>query len=277
MKRLRKAFLKVIPLCLLIAFFVPINGLAANYPIVSFYEDEDYKNLIYSTTAEVGETVVIRMQWIAAFNNEGYDLVIYDSEGNAVSTASNTFSYHDLISHISLNWNTAGRKSGVYRAVVTKKFYSLYRWNEAPTQSTLEITLVDKPEANTEIEPTNSTKVSTGSTTKAKARKKASNLNKTTVKAVDIRKASSLGATTVTLGPKVKKISPNAFKNTKIKKIVIKTKKLKAKTVKNSLKGSKVKTIKVSIGKKATNKKYVKIYKKIFTKKIAGKKVSVKL
>ena len=46
--------------------------------------------------------------------------------------------------------------------------------------------------------------------------------------------------------------------------------------VKRSLKGSKVKTIKVSLGKKSVNKKYVKMYKKIFTKKNAGRAVKVK-
>ena len=35
--------------------------------------------------------------------------------------------------------------------------------------------------------------------------------------------------------------------------------------------------VKVKVGKKATNKKYVKKYKKIFTRKIVGKKVKVTL
>ena len=68
----------------------------------------------------------------------------------------------------------------------------------------------------------------------------------------------------------------NAFKGTKIKTIVVKTKKLKKKSVKGALKGSKVKTVKVQIGSKKVNKKYVKKYKKIFTKKNAGKKAKVK-
>ena len=104
----------------------------------------------------------------------------------------------------------------------------------------------------------------------------ASNVDKPTVTAADVKKASDLGATTITLGPKVKKIAKGAFKGTNIKTIVVKTKKLKKKSVKGSLKGSKVKTVKVQIGKKKVNKKYVKKYKKIFTKKNAGKKVKVK-
>ena len=118
--------------------------------------------------------------------------------------------------------------------------------------------------------------ISAQKTNKTKALEAASNINKTTVTAKDIKKASNLGATTVTLGKNVKKIKKNAFKGTKIKTVVVKSKKLKAKTVKGSLKGSKVKTIKVKVGSKKVNKQYVKKYKKIFTKKNAGKKVSVK-
>ena len=111
---------------------------------------------------------------------------------------------------------------------------------------------------------------------KANKLKAARNINKITVTASDIKKASDLGATTITLGAKVKKINKNAFKGTNIKTIVVRTKKLKAAKVKKSLKGSKVTTVKVDLGKKKLNKKYIKKYKKIFTKKNAGKKVSVK-
>ena len=81
----------------------------------------------------------------------------------------------------------------------------------------------------------------------------------------------------ITLGKKVKKISAKAF--AKLKKattLVVKTKKLTKKGVKMSLKGSKITTVKVSVGSKKVNKTYVKKYKKIFTKKNAGKAVKVK-
>ena len=80
---------------------------------------------------------------------------------------------------------------------------------------------------------------------------------------------------TVTIGKNVKKIRKNAFKRSKATKLIVKTKKLKKATVKNSLKGSKIRTIQVKVGKKSLNKKYVKKYKKIFTKKNAGKKAKV--
>ncbi len=73
----------------------------------------------------------------------------------------------------------------------------------------------------------------------------------------------------------VNKIKAKAFKKSKAKKLIIKTKKLSKSRVKGSLKGSKIKKVKVKVGKKKTNKKYVKKYRKYFTKKNCGKKVKV--
>lgn len=81
--------------------------------------------------------------------------------------------------------------------------------------------------------------------------------------------------TELVLGKGVKKISKKALKGTKVKTIVIKSKKLKKKSVKGSLKGSSVTKIKVKVGSKKTNKKYVRKYKPYFTKKNAGRKVKV--
>lgn len=74
----------------------------------------------------------------------------------------------------------------------------------------------------------------------------------------------------------VTQIGAKAFAQSKAVKITVKTGKLTKKTVKNSLKGSKVKTVSVKVGNKKANNTYVKKYKKIFTKKNAGKKVTVK-
>ncbi|MBR2674262.1 MAG: hypothetical protein IKE52_02240, partial [Mogibacterium sp.] len=80
----------------------------------------------------------------------------------------------------------------------------------------------------------------------------------------------------VTLGANVDTIDKQAFKGSKVKTVILKTKDLTKKGVKGSLKGSKVTTVKVKVGAKKANQKFVKKYKKIFTKKIAGKKVTVK-
>ncbi len=81
---------------------------------------------------------------------------------------------------------------------------------------------------------------------------------------------------TVTVGKNVTKLAKNAFAKSKATKVVLKTKLLKKAGVKGCLKSSKVKTVQVKVGSKTVNKKTVKAYKKIFTKKIAGKKVTVK-
>lgn len=74
----------------------------------------------------------------------------------------------------------------------------------------------------------------------------------------------------------VTKIKSKAFSKSKATKVTIKTKKLKKSTVKGSLKNSKVKTVRVLLGKKSLSSRYAKKYRKIFTKKNAGKKVTVK-
>ncbi|MBQ6440843.1 MAG: hypothetical protein IJJ06_12150 [Mogibacterium sp.] len=82
---------------------------------------------------------------------------------------------------------------------------------------------------------------------------------------------------TVTLGKNIKAIDKDAFNGSPAKKIILKTKLLKKAKVKGCLTSSKVKTIQVKVStKKAENKKYVKKYKKYFTKKNAGKKVTVR-
>ncbi len=78
----------------------------------------------------------------------------------------------------------------------------------------------------------------------------------------------------VILGKKVKAIGANAFKNTgKLKTLVIKSSRLTMKGLKNALKGSSIKVVKLEG--KAAEKMY-SVYKKYFTKKNCGKKVTVK-
>ena len=81
---------------------------------------------------------------------------------------------------------------------------------------------------------------------------------------------------TVTIGVNVSKLCAKAFVGSKTRTIILKTKRLKKASVKGSLKSSKVKTIRVKVGTRAQNKKYVKKYKKILTRKNAGRKVKVK-
>ncbi|MGI6033132.1 MAG: hypothetical protein ACOX69_06915 [Coriobacteriales bacterium] len=100
---------------------------------------------------------------------------------------------------------------------------------------------------------------------------------KAVAKAAKKAHATKGSTTSITLGKKVKTIKKGAFKSFKrVKTITVKSKKLAKKRVKGALKGSKVKTVKVKVGSKKTNKRYVKKYKKYFSKKNCGKKVKVK-
>ena len=82
--------------------------------------------------------------------------------------------------------------------------------------------------------------------------------------------------TTVTIGANVSRIESGAFKGSKVKKLILKTKKLATSKVKGSLKSSSVKLILVKTGDKQKNKQYVKKYKKVFAKKNSGKEVVIK-
>ena len=96
------------------------------------------------------------------------------------------------------------------------------------------------------------------------------------ITAIDTGAFKGTKTTTVILPATISKINRGAFKGSNVKTLIVKSKKLTKKSVKGSLKGSKVKTVKVKVGSKAQNKKYVKKYKKIFTPKNCGKKVTVK-
>ena len=84
-------------------------------------------------------------------------------------------------------------------------------------------------------------------------------------------------AVTVTVSENIMIIRPGAFKKSKVKKLIIKSRKLTKKAVKGSLKSSKVKKLTINTGNKKLRKKYLKKYKKIFTSKNAGRKVKLSI
>ena len=90
------------------------------------------------------------------------------------------------------------------------------------------------------------------------------------------KRAFTSTTTKVVVGKNVKTMQALAFAGSKTKTVYLKTKLLKKTSVKGCLRKSKVKTIKVTVGSKKLNKKYKNRYKKVFTKKIAGRKVTVR-
>lgn len=148
---MKKTLSRIVAFMLMIVMAVSavnIDVKAASYPSVFFYKDADFEDLIIEDTAIVGDIVFIRMYWFAKFNNEGYDLVIYDSDGHSVATDSQTFTNVYYTTKFTIRWDTTGLPSGKYTVEVTKKFYSYYRWNEAPTKDKLYITLKDEINEN---------------------------------------------------------------------------------------------------------------------------------
>ena len=145
MKKLRNHLSRAIAMIMLVLLLMPVSTMVANaasYPILFFFEDENFEKLIVSTTATVGDEVKIRMLWYPVYKNEEYEMTVYDEDGDAVATASGSLYNYDTSSRrITVTWDTSDEESGRYRVVVVKKFYSLYRWNEAPSTSTLYINL----------------------------------------------------------------------------------------------------------------------------------------
>lgn len=112
----------------------------------------------------------------------------------------------------------------------------------------------------------------------AQSKKVTINVKKVTGKVVKRALAKRPAATTVVLGKKVRTIAKRAFRGTKVKTLVIKSKKLTAARVRKSLSGSKVKKARVKVSAKLrVNRNYRKRYRSIFKRANSGRKISVVL
>lgn len=142
----RRYYISFIMLFALLLIITPIKASAGSYPFFVFCNDDTFSNVntIVSDTANVGDVYNIRLRWFAEFKYEGYDLTISDSSYNTVATASPTWYNTTIERHITIPWDTSDLKAGVYKIEITPKFYSFYRWNEAPSSKTLTVTLKGK-------------------------------------------------------------------------------------------------------------------------------------
>lgn len=141
----------------------------------------------------------------------------------------------------------------------------------------------EKKDTKTEGNVPSDTKNAAKTDTVKKALKKSFTVNVKNVTASAVARAAkkagsdAKSATSITLGSKVKAVKKGVFKKCgSAKTLVVKTRKLTKKGVRDALAGSKIKTVRVKVGSKAQNKKYAKKYKEIFAKKTCGKKVTVK-
>ncbi|HAM15874.1 MAG TPA: hypothetical protein DCP91_08470, partial [Eggerthellaceae bacterium] len=222
------------------------------------------------TTSADGADVLVGQSWVspAAAERLSAAIAVADSlvaAGNAVAAKAVQEAYDELVA----------ARSNYAQAVQTAK---------APASDGGEGTGSESGSGSgsgSDSESGSGTNPESGSGTKPAVQKKTVvSINKATVNVAVVKqalaKANNPSAATITLGPKVKKIAKGAFKGTKAKTLVVKTKKLKKASVKGCLSGSKISTIKVKLGAAKANNAYVKKYEKLFTKKIAGKKAAVK-
>lgn len=148
MIKLLKKRLVFLVMVLLFLVGIPNNVKAASYPTVFFFGDENFENLVLMDEVLQGEKYNIRMEWHVVYENEGYDMVITDSSGETVAETSYQFTNLSNKRWFVTSWDTKDIPSGRYTVTVTKKFYSLFRWNEAPTKDYLILNVVSVCDKN---------------------------------------------------------------------------------------------------------------------------------
>ena len=135
MKNIKRNIITIIMVVAIL--FGNLNGIkmvkAASYPSLSGS----------SVYASVGETAYITYFYMPAYNYEQIIVQIYDSDKKIVAETTKDFNnrYSSNIRHYVITWDTTGMEAGKYTVVATSKFYSLNRWNTAPTTTTSYITL----------------------------------------------------------------------------------------------------------------------------------------
>ena len=135
MKNIKRNIITIIMVVAIL--FGNLNGIkmvkAVSYPSLSGS----------SVYASVGETAYITYFYMPAYNYEQIIVQIYDSDKKIVAETTKDFNnrYSSNIRHYVITWDTTGMEAGKYTVVATSKFYSLNRWNTAPTTTTSYITL----------------------------------------------------------------------------------------------------------------------------------------
>lgn len=145
MKKNIKSIFLILMLVLTTVFVCNKMVDADSYPSAFFYDDENFENLVVTMNVTEGDNVPIRMKWYAAYKNERYEMNIYDPDGELIASSSGNI-YGDIEPEAKITnmWDTTGLKFGRYTVEVTKEFYSLYSWNEAPTTEKLDIVIADR-------------------------------------------------------------------------------------------------------------------------------------
>ncbi len=140
---MKSKFILILTIILTLSCFTA-GADAFGYPEICFCSDDSFSDSIIEDTALVGDTYSLRIRWFPGFDNEGYEITVYDSNGNPVGEDSKTWTNTASEVRITITWDTAEHAAGRYTIVVTKKYYSSSRWNTVPSTSVLSITLINK-------------------------------------------------------------------------------------------------------------------------------------
>jgi len=127
--------------CMMIVSFVMIgpgfNVEAAGYPLI-------YPKDSYTITIEQRQIARIQYEIFPEYKNEECVVKVYNSNGVEVANASRTFyNTSSQVRSYTVTWDTWDVPPGEYKVVAQMRFYSLYRWNDAPTALTTTVIIED--------------------------------------------------------------------------------------------------------------------------------------
>ena len=112
---------------------------AASYPS-AFLDIDDWKKTYYTSSTSHKE--IFHFTYFPAYKNEKLHVKILNPSGKVDGTADfDIYNSYTTVKYYSVTWDTSNKTPGTYKIVLSYEFYSLYRWNEAPTQRTYSITV----------------------------------------------------------------------------------------------------------------------------------------
>ncbi len=138
MKKIKKTGIIILVVIMVICAIPAFSIEATSYPRCMLQSSDLY--------ASVGDFVPLSFLYSPSYTNEESIIEIYDSNENLVGSCSHTF--HNLYSVMSnytvdLDTKKLGLTAGEYKIVSKMKFYSLYDWHWAPSDSIAYFNLVD--------------------------------------------------------------------------------------------------------------------------------------
>ena len=127
MKKRYARWLSILLVVFMLVMYLPLESKAASYPLIL------PKDGAYTVKVRQGNIAMIVYYIYPEFVNEEAVVRIYDANGYEVANATRQFYNSDSTIHeYTVTWDTGDVEPGTYTVVAQMRFYSLYRWNDAP-------------------------------------------------------------------------------------------------------------------------------------------------